>query len=116
MLDKYNEIQTLIKETNVSLKKKLCYALFSILISLIIISGPLCLCINLMILRDFQKILGFAIATIIVLFSALVDYFYIKCIVKDTVKNIRYVVLTDTFALAIVVYLILIFIYFMGWI
>lgn len=69
-----------------------------------------------MILRDFQKILGFAIATIIVLFSALVDYFYIKCIVKDTVKNIRYVVLTDTFALAIVVYLILIFIYFMGWI
>lgn len=114
MLKKYNEIQQLIKNINVSLKNKALYFIFSLLISAIIISGPLCICINLMIFRDFQKIIGFLIATIIIIFSALIDYFYIKCIVKDEVKNIRYVILTDTFALAIVVYFVLIIIYFMG--
>lgn len=114
MLKKYNEIQTLIKEINVPLKKKIAYLLFSILISLIIISGPLCICINLMIFRDFQKLISFLIATIIILFCLLIDYFYIKCIVKDNVKNIRYVILTDTFALAIFIYLFLIIIYFIG--
>ena len=65
MLKKYNEIQTLIKEINVPLKKKIAYLLFSILISLIIISGPLCICINLMIFRDFQKLIAFLIATLV---------------------------------------------------
>lgn len=114
MFKKYEETSKAVKALEIPIKKKLLYLGFSFLVSVIVFSGPLCILINLMIFKDLQKLLAFGIATILVLFIALINYIYLKCVTDGRVKNIRVILLTDTFILAIVVYILLILIYFMG--
>ncbi len=114
MLKKYNQVVKEIREIPNSLSSKILYAIFSLVLSALIVSGPICILINLMIFRNFQKLLAFGIATFLILFVLILDFIYIKCATKGEVKNTKVVVLTDTFIIAIAVYLLLIFLYVMG--
>ncbi len=114
MFKKYEEIAKEIKQLKVPMKSRLLYMGFAFLVSLIIFSGPLCILINLMIFKDMQKLLAFGIASILILFIAVANFIYLKCLTNGSIKNIRVIYLTDTLILSVVVYLVLILIYFLG--
>lgn len=114
MFKKYSDVIRELKNLDIKWSKKLLYACVSILISLIIVSGPICLFLNLMIFHDAQKLLGFAVATCLIIFVTLVHYIYLKSITNGNITNLKVVYLTDIFIFSIVVYMVLIFLFLLG--
>lgn len=114
MFKKYNEISTEIKGLQVPVKKKLLSMGFAIVLSLCIVSGPICILVNLMIFKDMQRLLAFGIASMLIVFVLLINYFYLKCITDGRVENLKIIYFTDALISALVVYMFLLFIYFLG--
>ena len=105
LIKKYNLAQEEIKELNISIKDKIITGITAFLISGLIVSGTLCLSINLVIFRYFLPLLILFIATLIIIFAILFDFFYLKGITKGQNKNIKYIVLANSIGMSIAIYL-----------
>ena len=114
MLKKYNDVINELRELNIPIKTKILYFIISLGVSLLIFSGILCILINLLIFRDFQKLIAFAIATVIVFIFFITDVIYFKALSQKRVSGIRIVILTDSLIFSIGVYIILIILYILG--
>lgn len=114
MFKKYNAVSEKIKALQVPIQKKLLSISFAAVLSLLIVSGPICILINLMIFKDMQELLAFGIATMLIVFVLLINYFYLKCITDGKVEDLRIVYFTDTLISAFVIYGFLIVIYILG--
>lgn len=112
MFKKYQEVK---KQTEVvDFKKFSLNLLFSLIMSLLIISGPLVLLLNLLMYNDFKRIIYFGIACLIVLLVFLTETFYYKNVSDEKIHNIEVVILTDTFIAAIIVFVVVLVLYFLG--
>ena len=115
MFESYNKVSKRIDSLKTSKKDMAISFIFSFLLSLLIVSGPICILINLLIIfEDAQKIICFFLATTGVIFFFLFEYFYYKIITKDKVAGMKIILFTDTFIFAIVIYIILVLIYMIG--
>gem|GEM_PF-2008309 len=114
MLKKYNDVINELRELNIPIKTKILYFIISLGVSLLIFSGILCILINLLIFRDFQKLIAFGIATVIVFIFFITDVIYFKALSQKRVSGIRIVILTDSLIFSIGVYIILIILYILG--
>ena len=83
MFKKYKEVSGLIDSIENSTKDKLKALILSILLSLIILIGPIILTINLYIITDYIKLLSFIVTTLIVLIFILSEIFYLNIICGD---------------------------------
>ncbi len=108
---RYKDISKEIQELNVSLKTRFLAFLTALVISLIVVAGPICLCINLMIFEDIQKLLSLGIGFLLVVFFVLGDYIYLKIITKSKVSGIGVILMTDgaVFTIFICIFLLLLF-------
>ena len=105
LIKNYKHAQEEIESLNISLSEKISTGIIAFLISGLIISGPMCLSINLIIFKYYLPLLFLFIATLILIFAVLFDYLYLKGITKGNNKNIKYIVLGNTIALAITIYI-----------
>ncbi|MBQ9124530.1 MAG: hypothetical protein IJY14_02450 [Acholeplasmatales bacterium] len=94
-----------IKKLNIPLSEKISTGIIAFLISGLLISGPICLSINLIMFKYYLPLLFLFIATLILIFAVLFNYLYLKGITKGNNKNIKYIVLANTIALAITIYI-----------
>ena len=78
MFKKYSEKYAEIKSLNVPLKMKLIYFIFSLSLAILSMSGLICIAINLLLFRDFQKILCFLISTFVCFTLFLTSIFIIS--------------------------------------
>lgn len=114
MLKRYKEVTQEIGDLNIPLKNRIISFCLSVLLALVIISGPFAVCINLMIFRDYQKLLAFAIATLLILFVFIIHYVYLKSITNKQVSHLKVVILSNMLFITLFIYMILIIIYFLG--
>ena len=114
MIKKYKEINSLIKSLEISKKDRIKALLISILASLIILSGPIILVINLFIFSGYLKLLSFIIATLVFFIFYLSEFFYLNTICDKTIKGkyIRYII--DLALPFIIIYLIWIILFIKG--
>ena len=91
-----------IKKLNIPLSEKISTGIIAFLISGLLISG---LSINLIMFKYYLPLLFLFIATLILIFAVLFNYLYLKGITKGNNKNIKYIVLANTIALAITIYI-----------
>lgn len=98
---KYDEIYAL----NITRGKKISVFILALLIGLLVISGPICLAINLMIYNDLRKLMATVIILSIILLVFLVDMIYLKGITEGQVKNLKIIYITDTLAFSVVILL-----------
>ena len=64
--------------------------------------------------NDFKRIIYFGIACLIVLLVFLTETFYYKNVSDEKISNIEVVILTDTFIVSIIVFVVVLVIYFLG--
>lgn len=114
MFKNYNEKLEEIRQLNVPFKKKALYFAFSLMLAIISVSGLMCIAINLFLFRDFQKILGFLIATFIVIIYLIYEVLYLKCLTNKQINGLSVIYVTNTFIVSIIVYMALILLFFMG--
>lgn len=114
MFKQYTQKMEEIKQIEVSFKNKITYFLFSLIVAIISMSGLICLSINLLLFRDFQKLLSFLIATFVIAIYLIYEILYLKCITNKKVEGLSVIYITNTFVVAIVIYMFLIFLYFIG--
>ena len=114
MFKNYNEKLEEIRQLNVPFKKKALYFAFSLMLAIISVSGLMCIAINLFLFRDFQKILGFLIATLIVIIYLIYEVLYLKCLTNKQINGLSVIYVTNTFIVSIIVYMALILLFFMG--
>ena len=108
MISKYESISEEINNLNIPLKKKLLTLLFSLLLSLLIVSGPITIIINLFIYVNLRKLLVLGLWFFFSLLIFLSYYFYLNGITQKKVKKLYYLYITNT---AIVSFILLAFIY-----
>jgi len=100
---KYSDVINEIKELNVSRATKIKTFIFSFILGLLIISGPLTIVINLLFIFDNFRTLGITlIAAIAILGEFCVEYFYLKGITENKVKGLRNVIYMNTFIIALI--------------
>lgn len=114
MFKEYNQKMEEIKQISVPFKKKVMYFAFSLFVAILSMSGLICIAINLLLFRDFQKILAFLIATFVIAIYLIFEILYLKCITNKQVDGLSIVYITKTFVVTILIYLVLIFLYFIG--
>lgn len=114
MFKKYKEVSAQVRALQVPLSKRLLFIGFAVILSLLLVSGPICILINLMIFKDMQRLLAFGIATLLIALVFFIDYFYLKCVTENKVENLGVVYFTDTLIAAFVIYIFLLIIYFLG--
>ena len=112
MFRKYASVKKQTEE--VDLKKISLNLLFSLFLSLLIISGPLVLLINLLMYNDFRRMIYFGIACLVVLLVFLTETFYYRNVTDKKIHNVEVVILTDTFIVAIIAFVVVLVLYFLG--
>lgn len=112
MFRKYASVKKQTEE--VDFKKISLNLLFSLFLSLLIISGPLVLLINLLMYNDFRRMIYFGIACLVVLLVFLTETFYYRNVTDKKIHNVEVVILTDTFIVAIIAFVVVLVLYFLG--
>lgn len=112
MFRKYASVKKQTEE--VDFKKISLNLLFSLFLSLLIISGPLVLLINLLMYNDFRRMIYFGIACLVVLLVFLTETFYYRNVNDKKIHNVEVVILTDTFIVAIIAFVVVLVLYFLG--
>ena len=107
----YKSIRNEFKGLNLSKKDKIIALIFAIILSFIIISGPLTIFINLLVQKRILNLLLFLIATTASVFIYLIFMFYYKFISDNKIKGLYYKALIDSLAFWIIIYIILIIVY-----
>ena len=108
MISRYEEISNEIESLNIPFKTKALTLLTSILIALLITSGPITLIINLMIYVNLRKLLVLGLWFFFSLLIFLIYYFYLIGITQKKINKLYYIYITNT---SIVSFILLIFIY-----
>lgn len=100
--NKLKEIEEALDNAKLPFYKRFIVCLFSILLSLLIISGPLAILINLMLFTDYRFIISLTMAVLLGIFGGLCYNFYIKGVTKGTIKKIYPIVLIFGFIVFLV--------------
>lgn len=108
MTSMYETISVEIENLNIPFKTKALTLLVSILMTLLIVSGPIALIINLMIYVNLRKLLVLGLWFFLSLFVFLCYYFYYTGITQKRVNRLYYIYITNT---SIVSFILLAFIY-----
>lgn len=105
MINKYKEINAQIKALEISKNDRIKALLISILASILILSGPIVLVVNLFIFKSYLKLLSFILATFIFLIFYLSEYFYLNTICDKKIKGkyIKYII--DLAIPSVIIYL-----------
>lgn len=86
MIKKYLEVTSNMKNMNINKKDKTKAFLLSLLLSLLIMMGPLILVVNLFLFITYFKLLVFLLGIIIFLIIFLREFFYLNFL-YDKIKN-----------------------------
>lgn len=105
MLKKRKEISLEFSKINLETKNLILIALTSLIMSLLICSGPIVLCINLYIFNEIKYFACFLVATFIGLIYLLFNIFYYNGIAKGQVKRLYYIYLPYNIIGFILVYI-----------
>lgn len=113
MFKKYKEVSNLIDLKNITKKDKIIAILLSVILSILILIGPIVILINLLIFVDYLKLIAFMITTLIALIMPLSECLYLNLIAKD-VKGKIYVILIDMIIPIILCYIVYIILIIVG--
>ncbi len=108
MFKKYKEVSNNMKNMNILKKDKAKALALSIILSLIIMVGPLILTINLFLFITYFKLLVFILGTIIFMIFFLSEFFYLNFL-YDKMKDKRICYLIDLAIPFIIIYGVVIF-------
>lgn len=106
MLKKRKEIISLYKACEIKSKKMIVVALTALIMSLIIMCGPIVFFINLYIFNSIRYFATFMVATFIALIYLLFNIFYYKGLTEGKVKQLYYIYLPYNFIVTIIIYII----------
>ena len=107
----YKKINNEFKSINLSNKDKFIALLFSFILSLIIILGPLTILINLLVYSRYLNLISFLIATLASIFIYLIFMFYYKFISDNKIKGLYFKALISSLIYWVIIYITLIIIY-----
>lgn len=109
---KYQYVKQYIRELNISYKQAIVPYLLSYLIAVLVFSGPIAICINLLIFVDYTILLSGLLGLFLSLILTLGKILYYNYILKDEkVDGIRYYYLYDGLISAVFMVLIMIFLF-----
>ncbi|MGM9969509.1 MAG: hypothetical protein ACI35S_03830 [Anaeroplasma sp.] len=108
----YNEIVSQIDSLNISSKDKIKSFITAFLLSLLIISGPLAITINLLMYNNLLKLCVMSIASLFIILVFLCELFYLQGITNGKVDSLKTIIITDSFIVGFVVYTILLVLFF----
>lgn len=114
MLKKYKEVTNQIAALNIKKGDKAKALILSIILSLIIASGPIILVVNLFVFTDYIRLLAFILATIIFMIFYLSEFFYLNIICDKSIKGKSICYLIDLALPFIAVYLVVIILMIKG--
>lgn len=111
---KYKEVEIQLDSYNRSKKEKIFSFIAALIMSLIVISAPLALLINFGIYKNYMKLIVFIAANFFIVVYFLIQYLYYKGITEGELKGIWIVCLHDTIIPAIIVYLLVLILFWIG--
>ena len=88
--------------------------IFSLIMGLLLISGPMAILINLLIFVDYRKLLYLGMALLLILFVYTTDRAYLKLISHGMVDDIDVIYITDTLIMGFIILGMLLIIYELG--
>ena len=77
------------------LKTKALYSVFSLLLSIFIVSGPICFLINMTVFYDYTMLIYFGLAICVFGFYTLYRLFYYKALAQDKCGSLKDVYLAE---------------------
>ena len=110
----YNMIRNECKTFDVAIKKKIGIAIFSLLVPLFIISIPTILLVNLLIFRDYVKLIAVGFGFLLILLFFLIKYFYDLGITEGKIKKVYIISIVNTLFMSVIVIITLIFLFSFG--
>jgi len=111
---KYNEVIQELEKYNRPFKEKFFAFLIALLLSLLIISAPALILINLVIFKNYLKLIIFIGALLLIFEIFLIQLIYYVAITKGEVKQLWIVALLETLLPAILVLGAILLIFFIG--
>ena len=111
---KYKEINDELEKLNNTIKEKAISLIFSIILSILIISAPLAVLINLMIYKNYLKLIVFGIAILLIFAFFMIFNIYYVALSKGKIKKVYIVALADTIIPAIFIFGIMAIIFYIG--
>ena len=113
-MNKYKEINQELEKYNKSFKEKFFAFLIALLLSLLLISAPALILINLAIFRNYVKLIIFVGALFLIFVYFMIQVIYYNAITQGEVKKVWIVALGDTIIPAIIILGIVLLIFFIG--
>lgn len=111
---KYKEINDELDKLNNTIKDKAISLIFSIILSILIISAPVAVLINLMIYKNYLKLIVFGIAILLIFAFFMIFNIYYYALSKGKIKKVYIIALADTIIPAILILGIMALIFYIG--
>lgn len=111
---KYKEINDELDKLNNTIKDKAISLIFSIILSILIISAPVAVLINLMIYKNYLKLIVFGIAILLIFAFFMIFNIYYSALSKGKIKKVYIIALGDTIIPAILILGIMALIFYIG--
>ena len=111
---KYKEINLKLDELNSTTKEKIICFIFSLILSLVLISAPIAILINLAIYRTYLKLIIFVGALLLIFAYIMIQSLYYSSLAKGKIKGVWLVAITDSIIPSIIILGIVLFLFFIG--
>lgn len=103
ILKDYKNIKLERNKYTLTKKEKIGIILFSVLVSIFIVSIPTIVLVNLLIFRDYVKLISLGFGFLLILLFFLIGYFYDIGKTKGNIKNIYVISLRNTIFMSVIV-------------
>ena len=111
---KYKEIDEKLDNFKRSLKDKIVCFIFAIFLTLLLVSAPAAILINLTIYRNYLKLIIFIGSLFLIFAYIMIQVIYYSALTKGEIKGIWLYSVTDSIIPAILILGIVLFIFFIG--